>query len=317
VLLVIESPPYLLDRRSMACLCGDLGGLTIRRKDRYGIQFCYKLCIRCGHVRTSNPLTNESERRFYSSSDYRTLYFPGEEPLQVLKRKTPLRNEKSALLRYVESLQTQPGTILEWGCGGGWNLIPFRDAGWKTTGYDYDATYLALGREYLGLDLNELDALGGNVIVDFCPNVILLNHVLEHASDPISQLVQLGRLAGPSTLIVVGVPLLETLKHWHWRDFFHVAHVHYFSARSLRAAAESAGLRVVDERIPDGLFALQVGDSARKTSSRNFQGVVTSGLFLLSGWIDPKFRLRSLVRITLKAIGVLRVARRVRDRLKQ
>ena len=310
-------PQYLRDRRTLACLCGEPGGVTIRRKDRYGLPFSYKFCLHCGHVRTSNPLSSESETRFYSSSDYRTLYLPGEEPLQVLKRKTPTPNHKSALLRYVENWHPTPGTILEWGCGGGWNLVPFRDAGWKTAGYDYDATYIALGRDHLGLDLGTLETLNRNATANFNPDVILLNHVLEHASDPIGQLVQLSQFAGPDTLIVIGVPLLETLKHWHWRDFFHVAHVHYFSARSLRAAAESAGLRIVDERVSEGMFVLQIADLEKKTPGRNLQGVVTSSFFLFSGWIDPKFRLRALARICLKASGLLRVARSMRDRLRR
>ena len=69
---------YLSDRSSLDCICGVSGGLTIRRSERNGLKFRYKVCFRCGHVRTSNPLSPSAAERFYSTSDYRSMYFPND-----------------------------------------------------------------------------------------------------------------------------------------------------------------------------------------------------------------------------------------------
>lgn len=312
-----KSLDYLSQRQNLACICGNDRGITICRKDRYGLSFAYKLCMSCGHVRTSDPLTEESAIRFYASSDYRSMYFAGENPINVLNRKTSAPATKTALLKYVESLGVDGGLVLEWGCGGGWNLVPFRDAGWETLGFDYDATYIALGRETLGLELKTISELNTPALLPTPPDVILLNHVLEHALDPISLLERLRDLSGEQTLIVVGVPLLETLRTWHWRNFYHIAHIHYFSARSLRFIAQQAGLELVDQQVRKGLFTFRRTQSVtRPMSAHSRFAVAHSSLWLLNGYLDFGYRARALVRRCLAMTGLLTRARYLRTRLK-
>jgi SAM-dependent methyltransferase len=242
------------------------------------------------------------------------MYFPGESPSQVLHRKVSGQSHQSSLLKYVERLHPEPGTILEWGCGGGWNLIPFRDAGWETLGFDYDAAYISLGREYHGLNLQQITSGVNSSTIGSLPDVILLNHVLEHSSNPVELLQLLRDLSGPNTLIVVGVPLLETIRQWHWNDFFHVAHIHYFSADSLRKVAIRAGLRLVDESVVQGLFAFAVqGSSGDSWSGVRLRTVMKSSILLFRGWIDVEFRLRAFVRGILKVTRLLGLARRLRS----
>jgi len=312
-----KSLDYLEQRQNLACICGSNRGATICRKDRHGLRFLYKFCTSCGHVRTSDPLAEESAIRFYSSSDYRSMYFPNETPLDVLTRKAPPHRARTPLLKYVESLGVENGAIVEWGCGGGWNLVPFRDAGWETLGFDYDATYISLGREVLGLELRTISDAGSTPVITKPPDVILLNHVLEHALDPVSLFRRLRDLSDGHTMIVVGVPLLETIRTWHWKKFYHIAHIHYFSARSLKFVAQQAGLELVNEQPKDGLFTFRQTQSVLPLmSERSRRAAVRSAFSLLIGYFDLEFRTRAVVRKVLAITGLLTEARRLRTQLK-
>ena len=302
---------YLSERTVIDCICGVPGGVIIRRQDRYGLKFNFKLCLSCGHVRTANPLSEQAAQRFYGTSDYRSMYHPDECARDVLLRKTPRPNTESDLLKYVLRLNIPRGNLVEWGCGGGWNLVPFRDAGWKVSGFDYDRPYLELGRSELGLDLQEIK--DGDEMSDptSTPNVVILNHVLEHSFDPEILLRRLREFCGSHTTLVVGVPLLETIKHWHWSSFFHVAHIHYFSMSSFIDTASKAGFSIVHSDISMGLFALRKSDH-QVTSVPVRAPVVRSAILLLRGFIEPSFRLRRMTRSLVKSVGLLPLAMRLK-----
>jgi len=304
---------YLSDRTNIDCICGRDRGCTVRRRDRYGIRFIFKLCTTCGHVRTSNPLSFDTTRRFYQSSDYRSLYFAGENPEQVLLRKTPSPNSVSQLLKFVEGLGISKGRLIEWGCGGGWNLVPFRDAGWTVQGFDYDKPYLELGRTLLGLELDEIPPESSSMVPMY-PDVVLLNHVLEHALDPVSLLARLRAMCSSETSLIVGVPLLETIPIWHWRDFFHIAHVHYFSAESLARVAASSGFQITHFDLSSGMFVLKKSDSMnRLPTKRRF--ALRSMLLLVKGFIEPTYRTRQFIRFILSSLGLIDLVRRARKRI--
>lgn len=309
-------PKYLQDRVTLNCACGADGGVTIKRRDRYGLKFDYKLCLECGHVRTSNPLSPAATKQFYSTSDYRTMYFPGRSRHEVLLQKTPKPHTRSALLKYVEELGIRTGTLMEWGCGGGWNLVPFRDAGWRVIGFDFDEPYVKLGREVLNLDLHVISTQdeASNALPGV--DVIILNHVLEHAIDPSDLLKQLHRFTSRSTILVVGIPLLKTIPTWHWKVFFHVAHIHYFSASTFESVASSAGWEVIHKRSEVGLFALTASDKPAVFQRRR-SDVVRSSFSLIVGYCEPKYRLISGLRRMLTAVGLRGTARKVKHLLQR
>lgn len=306
---------YLSERTAIDCLCGVPGGITIRRRDRYGLKFNFKLCLSCGHVRTANPLSERSAQRFYGTSDYRSMYFPSESARDVLLRKTPKPNTESNLLKYVRALNIPSGTLMEWGCGGGWNLVPFRDAGWSVSGFDYDRPYLELGRVELGLDLLEINTSDENLDPAFLPSVIILNHVLEHSVNPAILLNRLKRFCDSHTTLVIGVPLLETIKHWHWKDFFHVAHIHYFSVSSFMETASKAGFHIVHSDVSTGLFALRQFDQQVAPLPLRAT-VIRSAVFLLKGFLEPRFRLRRMARHLVASVGLLPLALRLKAKKK-
>ena len=302
---------YLNNRTELNCVCGRESGFVIRKRDRYGLSFRFRMCLGCGHVWNSNPPSEEATTEFYRSSDFRTMYFNNESPSDVIRRKTPKAGSETALLRYVNRVSPSGRSIVEWGCSGGWNLVPFRDAGWETEGFDYDRTYVSLGRSILGLNLREIDETRVTLATIQSPDIVLLNHVLEHSRNPVSLLSELLKFCSNQSLLIVGIPLLETIRTWHWKDFFHVAHVHYFSASSFKYVAKQAGFDLVHADIRKGLFTLAPAQVvAAPTYSR--LAPLKSTRYLLSGFLEPKYRIFMMIRKLLSVFRLRGPARRLK-----
>jgi 2-polyprenyl-3-methyl-5-hydroxy-6-metoxy-1,4-benzoquinol methylase len=301
---------YLGQRQVIKCVCGASRSVRFRKKDRYKLSFEYAICIKCGHVRTRNPLSDSAAELFYQSSDYRSMYFPNQTPRAVYDRQSPRPNSSSALLRHAESLGLKGGTVIEYGCGGGWNLLPFRDAGWRTIGYDLDATYVELGRHVHSLDLRRTTSEADPIAAGETPNLIILYHVLEHSVDPMKLLMGLRKWCEPQTLVIVGIPLLERIRAWRWNEFFHIAHIHYFSRRTFSTCANRAGFRVLRDSNPK-LFTLRIAESSAPDSDR-FISLAVSTWSLIAGFLHPTYRIRQLGRHLLKSVGLLSVARKLK-----
>lgn len=212
------------------CLCGAASAVPVRRRDRYGLPIHVVLCTHCGHVYARHRLPPEQLATFYASA-YRALY-SGEDGLktEAAARSRIAASSRTMLPALHDSLGGVQGrTVLEWGCGAGWNLVPFKEAGARTFGFDFDHDYIAFGRERFGLDLHVLGSSDPLATMGGQADALILNHVLEHASDPLGLLEQASANVKPGGSIYVGLPFIETLAIWRWKDFFHVAHLHYFT----------------------------------------------------------------------------------------
>lgn len=305
---------YLSDRQVISCVCGKAPSVVFHRRDRYGLPFSYVLCLRCGHVRTKNPLSDLAAERFYGSSDYRKLYNPNQSPIDILHRQSPKANTQSRLLTHAQVIGLRTGTVIEYGCGGGWNLVPFRDAGWKTIGYDPDAVFVELGRVTHSLDLRVVAMGGAPVTPPEVPDLVILFHVLEHFLDPVTVLRQIRSWCTPDTRVIVGVPLLEKIRSWRFNSFFHVAHIHYFSRRSLEWCANEAGFELVQEHSTN-MFVLRTAPQQNYVTPRRI-GVLVSAWNLMIGFLHPSFRLRQAMRRLIVLMGLLSTARKVKGFLK-
>ena len=138
------------------------------------------------------------------------------------------------------------GTLLDVGCGNGDFVARMASLGWKASGVDPDpiAASQARGR---GLKvstgwISDIPYLGGY-------DVITMNHVIEHAADPLALLQEcLKRLRPRTGRLVITTPNLESLGHrWFqksWRGLEVPRHFVLFSPAALRQCVVRAGLRV-------------------------------------------------------------------------
>ena len=163
-----------------------------------------------------------------------------------------------------------PGRLLEIGCGSGERLARFAAKGWSVQGQDVDAKAVAHARASTGLPvhLGPIESLPGSA-GRF--DAVVLNHVIEHVSNPVALLRQAGALMAAGGVLVAVTPNIESLGHrWFkadWRGLEPPRHLHLFCSRTLAGVARKAGLfdvRVTTSAASAEGIAVRSSELARK-----------------------------------------------------
>lgn len=223
------------------CLCGNGGGQLIAERDRYGLPSPSVLCRQCGVVRTSPRLTDSSLGAFYDT-DYRPLYdgsIGARNDFLELQRARGLN-----IMHFVTRFLPAGSRVADLGCGAGWTLIPFRDAGHEVAGCDLGSTYLEAGRT-LGLDLRHGDY---TTLSDLAPfNLIILSHVFEHLPNPQELMKGILPLLAADALVYIEVPGLRGIPMAFGDPlrYFQNAHLWNFDLGTLTATLADYGYRRV------------------------------------------------------------------------
>ena len=226
---------------AVPCLCGTEGGLTVAELDRYGLPSPSVLCPVCGVVRTSPRLTDESLATFYDN-EYRPLY---EGSLTAKEDFLELQLARGLNIRHFVSDLLQPGgSVVDLGCGAGWTLLPFREAGHPVAGCDLGSSFLEAGRAR-GLDLRHGDH---TTLKDIAPfDLIILSHVFEHITDPRKLMAEIKPMLAPAGLVYIEVPGLRAIPTSFGDPlrYFQNAHLWSFDLGSLTSVMTSCGYRRV------------------------------------------------------------------------
>ena len=136
---------------------------------------------------------------------------------------------------------TPPGTLVDIGCGDGSFLLEARRAGWTVLGTEVNDRIPSPGLEIWGSidDLRSRAPFG----------CITLWHSLEHLRHPMEAVADLAGMLVPGGTFVVAVPdsggWQARLFGRHWLHLDVPRHLYHFGLPSLRAALETAGLRVL------------------------------------------------------------------------
>jgi 2-polyprenyl-3-methyl-5-hydroxy-6-metoxy-1,4-benzoquinol methylase len=207
-------------------------------------EFTVIICVKCGHGNTAYAESSvPSQARFAEARWTETR-----DMLQHVITRT-------ARHRYEELLPFAPGRdILEVGCGTGEFLGQARQAGHRVTGVDLSRPALSYARSrYPGIDVR-CQPLEAACLAPASFDVVAAFHVLEHMSDPVMLLCQLGELLRPGGLVYIRVPNLGS---WYRRVLgrswwgFSIEHQGHFTELSLRTALAAAGLTVLMVRSGD------------------------------------------------------------------
>lgn len=215
-----------------------------RYDDRYGYQGIFRLlkCANCGHMFLQAEFLSEQLRDLYSNYYPRSSfnlenYMPYAE-LQGFN--AWLDGEKSSTFRWVP----RNVRVLDIGCGFGESL-----------GY-----HQARGCEVYGVEADEnirrvADKFGFNVHVGlFDPAVyqedffdyVTMSQVIEHVTDPTQTLSGIANVLKPGGLAILSTPNANgwgaKLFGRRWINWHAPYHLHFFTVKSMRLAAQKAGL---------------------------------------------------------------------------
>ena len=220
------------------CLCSSAKFTKVVDKDRYGLWHPVVCCNSCGLVQANPRLTDEEFTKFYSSDVYRSIY-DGDDFLDASEIRYKNSNE---IFNTLEPLMIERNfkKVIEFGCGGGWNLLPFKLNDYEVVGYDYSYGLTKLGTEKHDLDLRQ--GSFGDLKDESNYDVLIVNHVVEHFTDLESNIKDLISVLKPSGVMYIGVPTIDLVTRGQMQN----AHTLYFTERTFCHYMEKFGLEVLE-----------------------------------------------------------------------
>lgn len=144
-------------------------------------------------------------------------------------------------------LKAKPGgKLLEIGFGAGEQLARLGELGWDVQGIDYDQVSVDLARKRsLNVRQGEIREIA---FPDDTFDAIVMQHVQEHAYEPVEFLEECRRILKPDGVLVSVVPNAASWEHGHfgsmWYGLDPPRHLFTFDPVSLRRAAELSGFKV-------------------------------------------------------------------------
>jgi 2-polyprenyl-3-methyl-5-hydroxy-6-metoxy-1,4-benzoquinol methylase len=163
---------------------------------------------------------------------------------RLLSRVRPLA--RAAELQVLGLPASDIGELLDVGCGNGEFIDRLRSLGWRVSGVDPDPKAVSHARSR-GLEVFDDMILKIPSHNQF--DIITLNHVIEHAVDPVDLLRECRNRLRPGTgRLIITTPNIGSLGHWwfkkFWRGLEVPRHLVLFSQAALRECAKQAGLVV-------------------------------------------------------------------------
>ncbi len=234
--------------------CGVCGAaeadLLFRSPDRArpvpGETFPVGRCRRCGHLYLlERPPASEIGR----------YYFEGYAAHRSVEGPSGRRGSR----RHGRIVRPPPFRILDVGCGSGYDLLRFRDAGCELFGIEPDPRAAAEARRQ-GITVSG-SAVEAADFPDASFDVVTMIHALEHTFDPAAALANLRRMSRPHATVHLVFPTADGLAFRLFRrDWYHLdvpRHLHFFTHRAFARLCREAGFRIVHRGCRSGMRGLR------------------------------------------------------------
>ena len=238
---------------SGCCFCHSKSASSVCRT----LDFCYETCSNefdyvacddCGHVYLRNRPTLDELGTIYPSN---YLAYQYEEQLGSFineVRNWVQRGKVSPIRKYAQ----HGDFIVDVGSGAG-DLLDivrrFGDPSWELVGVDFSEAAIH-GLEQRGFRSISERFEECDWPFERSAGVIVMNQLIEHLEDPRIALRKARELLRPGGALIIETPALEgqdarIFRDRYWGQWHAPRHWNVFSAKSLSAAAEQAGLKVL------------------------------------------------------------------------
>ena len=249
---VVTALPPAGDGRpaSLGCWCGRGSWRTCFRTRRFGLV----RCTACGTYRIDPPpIASDGE-----SGTFYTHYYEGGNPSDEVSLSESGRRPGRAsrfwnVVSRVPSLDGGGGRVLDVGCGEGGLCAELHAAGWRDVfGLDVSRSRVARARRNNpGVEFFD-ELLPNPRIAGSSMDLVVMDNVIEHMPDPVSQLAAVRDCLRPGGRLVVITPNMESgcfrLLGRRWTpELSPHAHIFLFIPSSMRTLLARAGFEVEAE----------------------------------------------------------------------
>ncbi len=219
-----------------------------KERDNNPVRFV--ICKECGLV-YQNPMQGIDDLEKYYSESFRKTFDNEDDLSKYIESRIEHGNSifqiitKSFFNKKFNSLKRKIQgnkcfSVLDIGCGIGGILVPFIREGFVCKGIDTPSMYTQLGKDKLNIDISEVFL--SKFETDIKYDIVILNHTLEHFSDPVIDLKKISRLLKRNGLLYVEVPNIEKPYNWTTLQFFFLlGHLFYYSPKTLEIICNKAG----------------------------------------------------------------------------
>ncbi|MBU4259818.1 MAG: class I SAM-dependent methyltransferase [Proteobacteria bacterium] len=187
--------------------------------------------------------------------------------------------------------------MLEIGVGSGSFLAYANSYGYIPLGCDLSAGICRRVEQNTGIAMHKgsIESLPDEQQFD----VVVMNHILEHVSDPLAFLKDVLDRLKPGGLMHLAVPNVAS---WEARlpgwNSYEPYHLHYFSPQTLQFAAEKAGFKIqllTTHESFSGWFLAILRTLLRKSHSRQSQQEISENIMKSNIYIDHVYRLVMII----------------------
>jgi len=182
---------YRLSLKEVPCnICNLKAEQIIMQTDLGNIVRCKK----CGLFYRSPRLSDEDEIRRYKNLGYDDAY------CEILNR-----SRKHLCLAVLKGIESHKGRLLDVGCGDGFFLNLAQKRGWEPYGVEISNFHLEKAKRNLGeKNIFDVPLKSAKFPSDFFDAITLLD-VLDHLTDPLGELKEVGRILKKNGLLAVRV----------------------------------------------------------------------------------------------------------------
>ena len=147
---------------------------------------------------------------------------------------------------YLEDISkfTDPGKVLDIGCGEGYFLEVAKSVGWKPYGVEISEVAANMARESLGADI-QCGLLRDVSYPDNMFDLVTMLDVIEHFHNPHEEMKEIHRILKPGGMCFLLTPDVGSLgfrlMRSRWFELKPPEHLFYFSQKTLRLLLENTG----------------------------------------------------------------------------
>lgn len=293
---------------SVSCpLCVNLPAqdVVLATKGYPGIPVQNVICRRCGLIRVNPRMTAKGYEDFYKEDFFEYLN-PYSRPAYV-EEIEHTRDEdfetatKRRILPYVRDYVKEGGRVLDVGAGFG-QMLYLLEKEKRTTsvGIEPDPASRKVAAEKIGIELVD------TTVEEFLQtdpgrfDFIYMDQVYEHLLTPRETLQGLGELLTPEGVMYIGVP-----NAWNpqiaMNVFYQIAHTYNYTPATLARFVDTAGLKVISLREPDG-YPLEALVARRDSSypAEKHERLTPGTHWYATAWRLKRKEATNLIRGTVK-----------------